>query len=513
MIKYLYGASVQGIQGFIFETNKLREISGASNLVKQICEEEFENHLKSKGIKSLDGNKIIMAAGNIKYIFDKKEDCEKVFYDFPKRVMEMAPGITISQAVVKIENVDGEPKQYHINLLEEKLRTQRNKITTQHNIALMISERSRKTGNAGIKFDNKEVAIDSAQYLKNEENENAKNELIKILVGEKLESKYYPYDTSDLLFTKERGWIAVVHADGNSLGLMIQELISKIESKNKSVKKGFSLFSQKLDLATKNAAKNAYQKVINPLFEEEKHLGKRLPIRPVLIGGDDLTVIVRGDLAVTFTQTFLNEFKKETAIQFSELVNEYELTEFKEGITACAGIAFVKASYPLHYSLNLSESLCSYAKEKAKKIDSKNVESCLMFHKVQSSYIENYKEGIVNNELKQGEIYMNFGPYASEKSKNLPMVDELLENVKIINEEESPKSNIRNWFNLLSENEAAANQLMQRTIKLTNQKFTNALKLNKPIVSIENNNMYAHLEKDKQYTHLYDILSLASIEK
>jgi len=36
MSKYLYGASVQGIQDFIFKTNKLQEIVGASEIVKNI---------------------------------------------------------------------------------------------------------------------------------------------------------------------------------------------------------------------------------------------------------------------------------------------------------------------------------------------------------------------------------------------------------------------------------------------------------------------------------------------
>ncbi len=39
--KYLYGAAVQGIQGFIFQTNKLKEIAGASEMVEQICTNEF----------------------------------------------------------------------------------------------------------------------------------------------------------------------------------------------------------------------------------------------------------------------------------------------------------------------------------------------------------------------------------------------------------------------------------------------------------------------------------------
>ena len=43
--KYLYGAAVQGIQSFIFQTNKLREIVGASELVEEICTLEFAKML------------------------------------------------------------------------------------------------------------------------------------------------------------------------------------------------------------------------------------------------------------------------------------------------------------------------------------------------------------------------------------------------------------------------------------------------------------------------------------
>ena len=38
--------------------------------------------------------------GNIKFIFKDRKDCEKAVLEFPKTVMGMPPGITISQAVV-----------------------------------------------------------------------------------------------------------------------------------------------------------------------------------------------------------------------------------------------------------------------------------------------------------------------------------------------------------------------------------------------------------------------------
>ena len=88
MEKYLYGAAVQGIQNFIFQTNELKDIVGAS---------ELEAVGKKKWNEE---NRLITAAGNVKYIFNSKEECIEVVRNFPRRAMINAPGITISQAVV-----------------------------------------------------------------------------------------------------------------------------------------------------------------------------------------------------------------------------------------------------------------------------------------------------------------------------------------------------------------------------------------------------------------------------
>ena len=46
---YLYGAAVQGIQGFIFQTNELKDIVGASELVEEICTKMFAERFKETG--------------------------------------------------------------------------------------------------------------------------------------------------------------------------------------------------------------------------------------------------------------------------------------------------------------------------------------------------------------------------------------------------------------------------------------------------------------------------------
>ena len=77
MNQYLYGAAVQGIQSFIFQTNTLREIVGASELVEEICTKMFAEQLGiSKTNLDNDGNAIINAAGNIKYIFNNEDKCK-----------------------------------------------------------------------------------------------------------------------------------------------------------------------------------------------------------------------------------------------------------------------------------------------------------------------------------------------------------------------------------------------------------------------------------------------------
>ena len=186
--KYLYGASVQGIQSFIFQTSKLTEIVGASELVEQICTSKF---CEVAGIKPDDKNIILNAAGNIKFIFDSEIDCQNFVKIFPKVVMEMAPGITISQAVVKI--VSGEDS---MQVLEDRLRIQRNKaISNTNGIGLMVTETARKTGGVGVKYSKDGQVIDLSQKLKQEAFDKASRKLITKIAGDQGKNiEKFPFD-------------------------------------------------------------------------------------------------------------------------------------------------------------------------------------------------------------------------------------------------------------------------------------------------------------------------------
>ncbi|MDG1434751.1 MAG: hypothetical protein P8Q41_12105 [Saprospiraceae bacterium] len=500
--KFLYGASVQGIQNFIFETSKLSEITGASELVEKICTTFFRDCIGENLFKK--ENLIIGAAGNIKYVFESEAECQRLVSSFPKIIMNKAPGITISQAVVKFEKAN--PDKSEINTLENRLKIQRNRSVSRHGLGLMISERSRKTGKAGIDWKKKESEIiDFSQQQKEDHKRDAKYNLLDKILGNdnNLKESNYPNDIKDMLKdTPGYNWVAVVHADGNNLGKVLLNMSEKLEPKD--IKKAFSEFSILLEKATTNAASMAYYEVVHDKFKY------KLPIRPVIIGGDDLTVIIRGDLALPFTTSFLNYFEEETRKEFKDFCQKYpKIKDLENGLTACAGIAYIKSNYPFYYGVNLCEELCKYSKKIAKNLANENVPSCLTFHKVHSSFFNNY-EDVIEEELSAKSVQFNYGPYFLHKQQNYATVKELNGWVKTIKLKDAPKAPLRNWVGELQVNKERAHQQLERIKQINSKKFIEELSLENPFTKRMIDNKGERKEKD--FTPIFDVLTIATIQ-
>lgn len=161
MKRYLYGASVQGIQAFIFQTNKLKDIVGASELVKKVCDKIFKDEFLAHG------EIIVTAAGNVKCIYDNEIECKNTVLKFPKRVMEMSPGITISQAVVTLKYGNSESDfKAACDELEKRLQAQRNQRSKSLTTGLMTMERSRATGLPAVCIDKENNFLDECTQSK-----------------------------------------------------------------------------------------------------------------------------------------------------------------------------------------------------------------------------------------------------------------------------------------------------------------------------------------------------------
>lgn len=503
MAKYfLYGSNVLRIQSLIFETGKLKEIIGASELVEQICTDRF---LDLIGSGYREANLILGAAGKIIYIFDDRGACEKVVRHFHKNICADAPGIQLVQAVVEVE---GEFSVGHLRELERRLDIQRNRAVAPSGLALMISERSRRTGGAGVWHDGE--IMDRKQQVKHILTRSNRESLFNKMLGDNhsFPASAFPRgDMSELVKDEKSGWLAVVHADGNGLGKMIQKIGTEV-SKHHPGKLHHILkaFSSALDAATRAAAREAFELVVQPVYEKEK---KVIPLRPVLLGGDDITIVIRGDLAVPFTSIFLERFGLYTQLKLISLSKEYRLPILAEGLSACAGIAFIKSKFPFHYGVSLADSLCHYAKKTAKSISAASAPSCLAFHRVQSSFVENY-DRIIEQELTAGvddaKVHFNYGPYFVKAQPGFSTIADLQNRVKAVNKADAPKAGLRNWLVELHGNHAGADQLMER-IRRLHPKYISRLQLDVPIKERQTPH------KLERVTPIYDILALSAIEK
>lgn len=500
MGRYLYGASIQGIQNYIFQTNELKDIIGASELVNEICHKFKTMYGKDSKHK---GKMIVHAAGNIKCIFDDEDACRDAVRNFPRFAMEMAPGITISQAVVKIKDDSEYAKK--AEELEQRLHAQRNHPVKSLTTGLMAIERSRKTGLPATTIKYAQDKKEKDEYL--DEGIVAKRnekgcDLYRKLTGEDIKTGNRAYDTKDL--TGHNDWIAVIHADGNGLGEVVAELSGDYQR--------FKDFSDNLDKATIAAAQAAYTATKEKEEDEKANRTlEKLKIRPIVIGGDDLTVICRGDLAVKFVKEYLEAFEKETKERIGKK------------LTACAGIAFIKSSYPFYYGYDLAEALCGEAKkdaksDKVKKANGNQAPSCLMFHKVQSSFVEDYAE-IKRKELTTvdggslcfGPYYLNKESVDKVKDRERWTIKELSETVDKLNKEDNNrvKTAIRQWLTLMHEDAGAAKQHSKRV---------KAVNLDSKFISIYDSVSTGIIKKDadgkdkepKLYP-AYDILSLLTI--
>ncbi|MBQ0164825.1 MAG: hypothetical protein KBS75_06475 [Bacteroidales bacterium] len=505
-MKYLYGAVVQGIQQFIFQTNELKDIVGASELVDSICTKTFEELLSNQLGKKLKDNKnaIINAAGNIKYELDTREECEQIVRNFPKIVLETAPGITISQAVVEYDETSGQEKfEDVVNKLENLLRAQRNKPMPNTTIGLMGIERSHTTNLPVVQLDKNEH-LDAVTVQKRKAGKMLK--LCEIAFGKK-DLKWEDVATSPDQMTAKNDWIAVIHADGNGLGQIVQKVGNQRDK--------FKDFSQKLDKATKEAAVNAYCKLIKQGLLEQN---KRIPIRPIVIGGDDFTVICRANIALQYVSYFIDEFETKTQEHLGSIIKENNVFEegtIRDRLTACAGIAYVKSSYPFYYAYELAETLCSHAKKDAKSKPSVQqgkelAASCIMFHKVQDSFVENYGE-IARRELNPNkEVTFEFGPYYlwPTDMKGHWTIEQLTKKAAFIDnagkEGNAIKSHLRKWFTLLHDNPGMAKQHLARTKSLVSDSSLKTF--------IEDTTLAVERDRsEKKHIPAYDILTIHTI--
>ena len=198
-----------------------------------------------------------------------------------------------------------------------------------------------------------------------------------------------PTKLEELLQTASEGGVgvpskvAVIHIDGNGVGGVMRRLDEVLSEKSGALKGELEVpegdsdalrvfvlkISERLDVAVKVAFRSAWERVAKLARKDAEDSNRRytaIPVVPVILGGDDVTVITSGDYALPFAAAYLRYYEEATG---NDPILCY-LTP-PEGqdtgpMTAAAGVAIVKRNFPFHIAYELAEKLVERAKKVGK---------------------------------------------------------------------------------------------------------------------------------------------------
>ena len=176
-------------------------------------------------------------------------------------------------------------------------------------------------------------------------------------------------DAKDMLSS-----VGVVHIDGNGVGAIMRDLgsahseaqeagvcISADEvhtEPNDALQAFIMVVNKRLDKTVKDAIALSWYDV------QELTPDTVVPIVPVLVGGDDVTVYTDGRFAIPFAEAYIRHYEELT--EKDELLKQLAVVAgAKEAgpLTASAGVAIVGRNFPFHIAYDLAEGLVSRGKK------------------------------------------------------------------------------------------------------------------------------------------------------
>lgn len=323
------------IQKYIFSSNSLKENIGASYLVKKMFEE-----LKREYSYSYIGG------GNALLYFEDKDSAVAAMREWSSKILRDYPGV---KPVIVIEpNFDENNfTAMRTRIVRQSFLQKNQSVPVTSFVSFGFNAECRSTGLSAevfLEHDSEQGYISAESYSKIKASKEADREL-KAEFKEILQGKVFPNELEQLGGTKgENNHIAVVHIDGNDLGEKLKSIESEEDLKD---------FSKRLEKATKNAFIAMLGQLLSDWDEVTRDLklnDNLLPLRPIIIGGDDITFVCDARLGLYLTYYFIKSFEKQ------EICKE-------KNITACGGISIVKTKYPFYRAYQLAEELCSNAKK------------------------------------------------------------------------------------------------------------------------------------------------------
>lgn len=381
---------VGGIQKYILSTGKLKEMIGGSELIESLSAKYLDDFAKSKQLTVLKeirkpvDNEILPLqrnAGAMHLLFPSEAKGREFLQKFGLKLLADFPGLPIFGALEECEFTSSGIREAKFKL-SNKITDQRNKYPTSTGMQLLpICAEAPLDG---------EPAIGKVSYGKNSSNEiislSSNTKRIKKLLEDSRDrlrgiepdegvgpNLKWSDDLEEIACGSEK--VAFIHIDGNDLGKRFRQELENISDQEKAedktgqqapsedryqnainVIKTMSALSNTVKETTTAAFKKGLSECLKHTKLTDSEGQKLVPARPLVLGGDDVTVVIRADLALYFIDAFVKEFERYSNQELGK-------KDPKDKLTVGVGMVVCPTGYPFLKAFDLSEELVKNSKE------------------------------------------------------------------------------------------------------------------------------------------------------
>lgn len=372
--KALVFIETSGNQAYLYATNKLKENIGASELTYRAGAEWAE-----QAASEVHAKPIIVTSGKALFLVRSEEDGRRIVRKVTERALRDAPGMQVCGAVVEL----AQGRSAAISDAHHQFNRNRDAMAATRFAVLPWSEPCATSGLPAIATGTEggSQLFFSPESLAKRRSAQDWLQRVKQIFQEQGRAagadRLFPAPSVDALEKRfdESQWLGVIFADGNGLGqifLDLEEHLAELKRRGGPSWAPFEAmqaFSNELQEATETAFYDACGHIheLGASIERQR-TGHRtlkdfyIPVVPLVLAGDDLTVMVQGEFALPFTERFLVAFEQATE-RCETIAAIAEVALGAPRLSAGAGVALVKPHFPFHLAHELAEGLLRSSKQ------------------------------------------------------------------------------------------------------------------------------------------------------